>query len=41
VGAIIQMTSAGSIWFQSAMFDSTSLYLVASEAGVTAKVLLW
>lgn len=41
VGAIIQMTSAGSIWFQSTMFDSTSLYLVASEAGVTAKVLLW
>jgi hypothetical protein len=41
VGAIIQMTSAGSIWFQSTMFDSTSLYLVASEAGVTAKALLW
>jgi len=41
-GAMIQMTSSGAIWFQPAtMYDTTNLYLVASEAGVTAKVLLW
>ncbi len=42
VGVSIQMTSGGAIWFQSpTMFDSTNLYLVASAAGVTAKVQLW
>jgi hypothetical protein len=40
-GAIIQMTSGGAIWFQAAMYDATNLYLVASAAGVTAKVQLW
>jgi hypothetical protein len=41
-GALIQMTSSGAIWFQSsAMYDATNLYLVASDGGVTAKVLLW
>ncbi len=41
-GALIQMTSSGAIWFQAAtMYDATNLYLVASDAGVTAKVLLW
>jgi hypothetical protein len=41
-GALIQMTSSGAIWFQSsAMYDATNLYLVASDAGVTAKVLVW
>ena len=41
-GALIQMTSSGAIWYQSsAMYDATNLYLVASDAGVTAKVLLW
>jgi len=42
VGALVQMTSSGAIWFQSGtMYDGTNLYLVASDAGVTAKVLLW
>jgi hypothetical protein len=42
VGAIIQMTSTGSIWFQSAApWDGTNLYLAASGAGVTASVQLW
>jgi len=41
LGAVIQMTSPGAIWFQTTMFDSTSLYLVASEAGVTGKVQVW
>ncbi len=42
VGAIIQMTSGGSIWFQTpTMFDTTNLYLVASDAGITGKVQIW
>jgi hypothetical protein len=41
VGAVIQMTSAGAIWFQATMFDATNLYLVASAAGVTGKVQVW
>jgi hypothetical protein len=41
-GAFIQMTSSGAMWFQSsAMYDATNLYLVASDAGVTAKVMVW
>ncbi len=41
LGAVIQMTSSGAIWFQVAMFDGTNLYLVASSSGLTAKVQLW
>ena len=42
VGAVIQMTSGGAIWFQAAgMFDGTNVYLVASDAGVTGKVQVW
>ncbi len=42
VGALIQMTSSGAIWFQSStMYDGTNLYLVASDPTVTAKVVLW
>ncbi len=42
LGAFIQMTSGGAIWFQSAtMFDATNLYLVASDSNVTGKALLW
>jgi hypothetical protein len=42
VGAVIQMTSSGAIWFQAAgMFDGTNVYLVASGAGVTAQVQVW
>lgn len=34
--ALIQMTSGGAIWFQSATrYDGTNLYLVASDAGIT------
>jgi hypothetical protein len=41
-GAKVYMTSGGAIWWQApTMWDSTNLYLVASEAGVTAKVQLW
>ena len=40
--AIVMMTSSGAIWFQSpTLFDGTNLYLVASDAGVTAKVVVW
>jgi hypothetical protein len=42
VGALIQMTSSGGVWFQSStMYDGTNLYLVASDPTVTAKVVLW
>jgi hypothetical protein len=42
VGAQIRMTSPGSIWWQSPTdTDDVNLYLVASDAGVTAKVQVW
>jgi hypothetical protein len=42
VGAQIRMTSPGAIWWQSPTdTDGTNLYLVASDAGVTAKVQVW
>ncbi|HEV2425892.1 MAG TPA: hypothetical protein VGZ29_13770 [Terriglobia bacterium] len=42
VGAIIQMTSSGSIWFQAAApWDATNVYLAASGAGTTALVEVW
>lgn len=40
--AIIQMTSAGALWFQNGtQYDSSNLYLVASDAAVTAMVRIW
>jgi hypothetical protein len=42
VGAAIRMTSSGAIWFQTPTdMDATNLFLVASDAGVTAKVQVW
>jgi hypothetical protein len=42
LGALIYLTSGGALWFQSpTMYDTTNLYLVASDAGVTAKVQIW
>lgn len=42
VGAVVQMTSSGSIWFQqAASWDGMNLYLVASGAGVTARIQVW
>jgi len=36
------MTSPGAIWWQAPTdLDSLNLYLVASDAGVTAKVQVW
>lgn len=41
-GALVRMTSSGAIWFQSPTdMDGANLYLVASDAGVTAKVQIW
>lgn len=38
----IQMTSAGSIWFQpGVLYDETNVYLTASGAAVTAKLQVW
>jgi hypothetical protein len=42
VCAIIQMTSGGAIWFQTpSSYDGVNLYLVASDAGVTGRVIVW
>jgi hypothetical protein len=38
---LIQMTSGGNIWFRGARYDGTSLYLTASDGGVTGKALLF
>jgi len=41
-GVLIYMTSGGALWFQpSNLFDSVNLYLVASDAGLTANVQVW
>ena len=45
-GAIVCMTSGGAIWFQtetdgSLKKDGTNLYLVASAADITARVIVW
>ena len=41
-GALIQMTLGGQIYFQTpTMYDGTNLYLVGSDSGLTAKVMLW
>jgi hypothetical protein len=40
--AIIQMTSGGAVWFQTpTSYDGVNLYLVASDAGVTGRVIVW
>ena len=40
--ALIQMTSAGAIWFQTPTnYDGTNIYFVASDAGVTGRVIVW
>ncbi|HUI42099.1 MAG TPA: hypothetical protein VL523_09030 [Terriglobia bacterium] len=42
VGAVILMTSGGSIWFQpSPLFDASNLYLTASGDGATAAIQVW
>jgi len=42
VGAVIQMTSSGSIWFQPPTpWDATNLYLTASGVGTAALVEVW
>jgi hypothetical protein len=42
IGANVRMTSPGAIWWQSPTdVDGENLYLVASDAGVTAKVQVW
>jgi hypothetical protein len=41
-GAIIRRTSGVEFWFQAPTdLDATNLYLVASDAGGTAKVIVW
>ncbi|MGH3429167.1 MAG: phage tail protein, partial [Mycobacteriales bacterium] len=39
---LIQMTSDGNVWFQTPLrYDASNIYVVASDAGVTAKAILW
>jgi hypothetical protein len=38
---LIQMNSAGAIWFQTARYDATNLYLVASDGGLTGFAQIW
>ncbi len=38
----VEMTSGGHFWFQKPVsYDETNLYLVASDEGLTARVLVW
>lgn len=39
--ADIAMTSGGFIYFQSTKFDASNLYLVASDAGITADIFVY
>jgi hypothetical protein len=40
--AIVQMTSSGAIWFQTPTgYDGVNLYLTASDAGLTGRVIVW
>jgi hypothetical protein len=32
---VVNMTSAGFIWWQSPMWDATNLYLTAGDSGLT------
>jgi hypothetical protein len=42
IGAHVRMTSPGAIWWQSPTdVDDVNLYLVASDAGVSAKIQVW
>jgi hypothetical protein len=42
IGAHVRMTSPGAIWWQSPTdTDDLNLYLVASDAGVSAKIQVW
>lgn len=38
---LIQMTSDGEIWFQPARYDATTIYLEASDGGITGKAFIW
>jgi hypothetical protein len=38
---IFEFTDGGTVWFQTPRFDSTNLYLVASDAGVTGIVIIY
>jgi hypothetical protein len=38
---VIELKSAGSIWFQTAKYDTGSVYLVAADSGIAADLKLW
>ena len=37
----IEMTSGGQVWFQTPRYDSSNVYLVASDTGLTGTVMVW
>jgi len=38
---IFEFTDGGTVWFQPQRYDSTNLYLVASDAGITGVVIIF
>lgn len=38
---IFEFTAGGTVWFQNPRYDSTNLYLVASDSGVTGFVVIY
>lgn len=39
--ALVRMESAGKVWFQSARYDATNLYLTADDNGLTGKIVCY
>jgi hypothetical protein len=38
---IFQFTNGGTVWFQDALFDANTLFLVASDEGVTGTAIVF
>jgi MinD-like ATPase involved in chromosome partitioning or flagellar assembly len=38
---IFEFTDGGTVWFQDVRYDSTNLYLVASDSGVTGFAIVY
>jgi hypothetical protein len=38
---IFEFTDGGTVWFQDARYDTSSLFLVASDAGITGTVVVF
>jgi len=40
-GVMLAMNSAGAVWVQVALWDATDILLVASDAGLTGRLMVW